>query len=161
MKERMQERRKEGAREALPAAPATPEGQGGAASAGGRAGLPRAAPARACSRRPITERGGAARATMARWRRGRGLPFPQDSPSRWALGKTFIAERAPAPGAGGGLAAVFLGVQPVVRGVVGRLGEAHGRGAVAVADEHVALVVAAWRREQERSEPPLLGRARP
>lgn len=40
----MQERMQEGGREALPAAPATPEGQGGAAPAGG------AAPRRTCSR---------------------------------------------------------------------------------------------------------------
>lgn len=40
----------------------------------------------------------------------------------------------------------------LVLGVVGRLGEAHGRGAVAVADERGALLVLAWRRE-ERSEP--------
>lgn len=49
--------------------------------------------------------------------------------------------------------AVFLGVQPAVLGIVGRLGEAHGSRAVAVADEHPALVVLAWRREQERSDP--------
>lgn len=37
--------------------------------------------------------------------------------------------------------------------IVGRLGKAHGSGAVAVADEHLALVVLAWRREQEWSDP--------
>lgn len=44
-------------------------------------------------------------------------------------------------------------------GVVGRLGEAHGRGAVAVADERGALLVLAWRRERSGQSPRLLRQA--
>lgn len=54
------------------------------------------------------------------------------------------------------LFAVFIGVQVLVLGVVGRLGEAHGSGAVAVADERGALVVLAWWRERSGQSPRLL-----